>query len=136
LVAHPEGVVQIDPRIRGFNNSGEPVFDFPIPTDEEIDGEVLDACWVEDMLYLEVDHGWIKVDFTGKRVGVVDEFSPPNDCSPSLDGWSFDDESGCISREGEEFPLRVVGVLQHEGYLWCWNDDGVLLVLNGASGAL
>jgi hypothetical protein len=136
LVAHPEGVVQIDPRIRGFNNSGEPVFDFPIPTDEEIDGEVLDACWVEDMLYLEVDHGWIKVDFTGKRVGVVDEFSPPNDCSPSLDGWSFDDESGCISREGEEFPLRVVGVLQHEGYLWCWNDDGMLLVLNGASGAL
>jgi hypothetical protein len=136
LIAHSEGVVQIDSRIRGFSGSGEQVFDFPLPIDEEIDGDILDARWIGDLLHLEVDHGWIRVDLTGKRLDVVDEIGPPNDPPPSLDGWAFDDESGCISREGAQLPLRVAGVLQHEGYLWCWNDDGMLVVLNGANGAL
>ena len=131
LMATDGGVIQVDDRIIGYDTDGNKVFDLPLPIDDELDGDIYSAHWVNGMMYFEVEEGWVQVDFTGRRLG--DTPCPSIDESErSLpEGWTFDTDSGEVTGNGERCPIRFDGVVATQDQrVLAWSEDGVLCILD------
>jgi len=129
LVAHGDGVVEIGERVRGYSLDGAQQYDVPLPVDEEIDGDILDVQWADGTLILELEHGWVEVDRGGSRKQADAEYEPSAPTGIDLPTWCFDEELRQLLHDDSPVPFRVDGVLQHGSALWCWNDDGMLVVI-------
>ena len=119
LVAHQDGVFQVNERIIGFSPTGKQVVDIPLPIDESLDGEILDVRWNGECLLFKTVDGMILVDIRGNRTVQG---------TASVVPASTDDE-GTSQEEHETCPLVAVGTIRGAGGAWMWNEDGMLVVV-------
>ena len=101
-----------------------------LPIDEEVDGDIIDVHWSDGLLYFELDESWVCVDLSGNRLG---ERKPPKveqkDTARQRD-WLFDPDQFTVLLNGSLLPFQVDGVHEVEARLWCWNEGGMLVVLD------
>ena len=125
------GVIQVDERIVGLDLDGGVAFDLPLPIDEELDGPIYSAHWVNGMMYFEVEDAWVQVDFSGRRVG---EEPPPETAYGSAEihqPWAYDPDSGRLAYGDTEWPVVFDGVAAAEGgRVLAWSEDGLLCLLS------
>ena len=131
LMATDGGVIQVDERIVGLDLDGSVAFDLPLPIDEELDGPIYSAHWVNGMMYFEVEDAWVQVDFSGRRVG---EEPPPETAYSSAEihqPWAYDPDSGRLAYGDTEWPVVFDGVAAAEGgRVLAWSEDGLLCLLS------
>ena len=121
LVAHPDGVFQIDDRIVGFDTSGRMVSNVPFPIDEDIDGEVLEVSHSRQGFRVRTEQGMVSVGFNGHRLAFETSTAPAG---------SEDEEEGNTTQT-ESLSINGVDGLHADpsGRVWCWNEDGILFSL-------
>ena len=130
LMATEGGVVQVDDRIVGFDLEGQPAFNLPLPIDPEVDGPIYSTHWIDGLMYFEVEHGWIQIDFEGRRVGA--NAPPAESGEPRLlrKPWRHDLETGLLSDDSGPLPIVFDGAISRSdrGVL-AWSEDGLLCSL-------
>ena len=126
MIAHSEGVIEIDERIVGYSKLGQKVLDVPLPLDESMDGEILDVRWVDGVLEFEMTEDTVLVDLQGQRM------APTVSRGPSLAEVQTSPTPTEIERGSStsQILLEMDGSLHTEGADWLWNDDGMLVVIN------
>ena len=123
MVAHAEGVFQIDQRIEGFDIRWQSCLDSPMPIDEGVDGEIIAIQWTGTLFEFEVEDGFIYVDTAGRRISVDTEpvtvNTVPNPEAPQ------EVPAHCPSAADIVFD----GFMQRGTSYWFWSFDGMLLRL-------
>ena len=115
LVAHSDGVFQVDDRIVGFDRDGRKVSDVPFPVDEEIDGFVVAVEHDADGFHVQTEEGVVQLSAQGERRGfTVAESNGAHEYMVSQP------ELHDVLIGGTDGSCVVAG------RVWCWTEDGML----------
>jgi hypothetical protein len=130
LAATDHGVAQLDSRIQIFDTAGQLQHDWPLPVSEEVDGEVLDLHWVDGLLTIEMESGWVQLDPAGRRVSGSPPNLSPDSPHPTAPDWTFCEATGLLSHGEQCWPVAFDGVaFTQDGRALAWSEDGLLLLI-------
>jgi hypothetical protein len=130
VTATEHGVAQLDSRVQIFDTEGQLQHDWPLPVNEEVDGEVLDLHWVDGLLTIEVESGWVHLDQTGRRISGVPPELPEELLHSTAPGWAFCEDTGLLTHEEQCWPAAFDGVaFTQDGRALAWSEDGLLLLI-------